>query len=73
MSTDPLLTIPQTAEYMGSSRQHVYNLINNGELPFVNIAARKTGKTKKRVPMSAINALTEARTKRYPRRRAAAA
>lgn len=73
MTTDRLLTIPEVAEYMGSSRQHVYNLINAGELEFINIATRKNGKTKMRVAMSAINACSASRTKRHPRRRIAAA
>lgn len=70
---DPdLLTIPETAKYMGSSRQHVYNLINAGELEFVNVAVRKTGRTKKRIHKAAIDAFNASRAKRHPRRRARA-
>lgn len=64
-----LLTIPEAAKCLGSSRQHVYNLINSGELEFVNVAVRKTGRTKKRIHKDAIAALYTARTKRHPRRR----
>lgn len=63
-----LLTIPETAERMGVSRSHVYNLIWSGELKFVNIAKRKTGRTKMRVSEDAIAELEMSRTKQYPRR-----
>lgn len=69
MKTSPLLTIPQAAERMSSSRSHVYNLIWAGELEFVNIAAKKTGKTKMRISEDAIADYYSGRTKRHPRRR----
>jgi excisionase family DNA binding protein len=64
-----LLTIPEAAEAIGSSRQHVYDLINSGELPYVNTATRKAGKTKKRIARTALAEFYDARTGRAPRRR----
>lgn len=64
-----LLTIPEAADFMGVSRSHVYNLIWAGELEFVNVAVRKTGRTKKRIHRDAIAAFNATRTKRNPRRR----
>lgn len=63
-----LLTIPQTAERMGVSRSHVYNLIWSGELEFVNTAKSKNGRTKMRVRESAIEKFETDRTKRHPKR-----
>lgn len=63
-----LLTIPETAERMGVSRSHVYNLIWSGELEFVNAAKSKTGRTKMRVREAAIEKFEDSRTKRHPRR-----
>lgn len=68
-SASRLLTIPETAERMGVSRSHVYNLIWAGELEFVNVALRKNGSTKKRISEAAILAYYAARTKRNPRQR----
>ena len=68
-----LLTIPDAAEAIGSSRQHVYDLINSGELPYVNVATRKAGKTKKRIARTALAEFCDARTGRAPRRRSRAA
>lgn len=72
MTASSLLTIPQAAKRMNSSRSHIYNLIWAGELEFVNIAAKKTGKTKMRISESAIEDYFAGRTKRHPRRRARA-
>ena len=66
---DAWLTIPQTAERMELSRSHVYNLIWAGELKFVNAAVKKTGRTKMRVPESAIEEFYGTRIQRNPRRR----
>lgn len=72
MKASTLLTIPQAAERMGSSRSHVYNLIWAGELEFVNVAVKKTGKTKMRVSEDAIADYFSVRSKRHPRRRSRA-
>lgn len=64
-----LLTIPQTAERMGISRAHVYNLVNSGELEYTNVALRKNGPTKKRISEGAIEAFNTSRTRRSPRLR----
>lgn len=64
-----LLTIPQAAQRMGVSRNHVYNLMNAGELEFINMAVRKNGPTKKRISEDAIKAFYAARSGRSPRRR----
>lgn len=64
-----LLTIPQAAEWMDCSRQHVYNLIHAGELEYVDIAKRKAGKTKMRVPESALGGFAASRTQRVPHSR----
>lgn len=69
---EALLTIPQTAERMELSRSHVYNLIWAGELEYVNAAVKKSGRTKMRIPESAIEKFYGSRTKRNPRRRSAA-
>lgn len=63
-----LLTIPETAERMGVSRSHVYNLIWSGELEFVNAAKNKNGRTKMRVRESAIEKFETDRTKKHPKR-----
>lgn len=66
----PVLSIPQAAEELGGcSRQHVYNLIRDGLLPTVNIALRKNGPTKKRIPVAAIEEFKAKRTNCAPRRR----
>lgn len=68
-----LYTFPEVAEWLGSSRQHVYDLVNSGELPYVNIATRRAGRTKKRIREDALEAFAERRTHKAPLRRSRAA
>lgn len=63
-----LLTIPEAAERLKCSRTHVYNLINSGELEYVNNAKRRAGKTLKRISSTAIEDYVAVRSKRAPRR-----
>jgi excisionase family DNA binding protein len=41
-----LLTIPQTAERLGCSKKHVYNLISAGKLKPANIALGPRSRTR---------------------------
>lgn len=64
-----LYTFPEVAEWLGSSRQHVYDLVNSGELPYVNVATRRAGRTKKRIREDALEAFMDRRTAKAPLRR----
>lgn len=52
--TFALLTIPQVADMLACTRQHVYTLIHEGRLETVNIAASSRTRTHMRVRVSAL-------------------
>lgn len=58
-----LLTIPQTAERLGCSRWHVYDLIADGLLRSVDIAPRGSRRSKTRVREDDLQKLIDSRTR----------
>lgn len=71
---EPLYTVAEVAESWRCTRQHIYNLIARGQLRVVDTGS--LGRTKTRVPESALvefieNRTTEVKTTRRRRRSAA--
>lgn len=58
--TTRLLSVPQVADALGCSTRHVYNLIGQGGLRVVNIAAGTNSKT--RIRESDLDAFVQSRT-----------
>ena len=58
---DPLLSIPNAAKYLDCSKNTVYRLIADGELDVVDIAPRRSRRSKSRVPQSQLDALIKSR------------
>ena len=58
-----LLTIPQAAEQLGASDNHVYRLIANGDLRAVDIAQRGSLRSKTRVRADDLAAYIERQTR----------
>jgi len=68
--SDAMLTIPETAERLRCSENHVYRLIASGDLSCTDIAQRGSRQPKTRVPETAITAFINARTTNARRLRA---
>ena len=60
-AADPLYSIPRAATYLDCSENHVYRLIADGELDVVDIAPRRSRRSKSRVPQSQLDALIKSR------------
>jgi excisionase family DNA binding protein len=70
-ATVQLLTIPETAERLRCSDNHVYNLIADGALSTVDIARPGSRKPKTRVPEDVAAAFLAGRTSKPKQLRAA--
>lgn len=63
MSAPEILTIPETAERLHCSEQHVYRLIHAGELSSTDIAQPGSRKSKTRVLEASVAAFIRRRTR----------
>jgi excisionase family DNA binding protein len=63
MTATRLFTIPQTADRLGTSENHVYRLIASGALRAVDVAQPKARKPKTRVREDDLAAYIDAHTR----------
>ena len=62
MTDIKLLTVEEAAEVFGVSRQYMYDLVGDNEVPVVDIARKGARKTKLRIRTDHLNELIERRT-----------
>lgn len=62
-------TVAAVAESLGVSRDHVYGMLRDGTLPYIDVARRgeKTKRPKIRIPVAKVNEYLERNTRTAPR------
>jgi excisionase family DNA binding protein len=62
-------TVAEVAESLGVSRHHVYGMLSDGALPYIDVSRRgeKTKRPKIRIPVAKVNEYLERNTRTAPR------